>query len=245
VAFSPDGRRLVGAAPNRSLMVWDVASGEQIARLEGHQGRRVLSVTFSPDGTRLASASDDRTVRLWDLAAKAESARFQGEFAFWSVAFSPDGTRLAGAADDHSIQLWDVASGEEIARLRGHRDRIREVAFSPDGTRLASCADDKSVRMWDVTPGAGNGGADARAYFEQAPTVDRIYEASLYLLGYRLDDLELKPEARPFYLTPAGDFRFPERRGYWKLDQPRPPGTDPLAWLVEAMAASETVVSSR
>jgi WD40 repeat protein len=245
VAFSPDGTRLAGTSPDRSVMVWDVASGELIARLEGHGGRRVLNLRFSPDGSRIASASDDRTVRVWDLASKAEIARFEGEFAFWSVAFSPDGRRLAGAEDDHSIHLWDLASGEEIARLRGHRDRIREIAYSPDGTRLASCADDNSVRMWDVAPGAERGGADLRAYFAQAPTVERIYEASLHLLGYRLDDLELKPEPRPRYLTPVGDFRFPKQRGYWKLDQPRPPGQDPMAWIVEAMAASETVVSSR
>jgi hypothetical protein len=39
-------------------------------------------------------------------------------------------------------------------------------------------------------------------------------------------------------MTPVDDHRFPERRGYWKLDQPRPPGTDPVAWMVEAMKAS-------
>ncbi|HSL81600.1 MAG TPA: hypothetical protein VLF66_02415, partial [Thermoanaerobaculia bacterium] len=62
--------------------------------------------------------------------------------------------------------------------------------------------------------------------------------ASLYLLGYGLDGAELEPELRPLYLEPVGDYRFPKRRGYWKLAQPRPPGTDPVAWMVEAMAES-------
>jgi hypothetical protein len=131
-----------------------------------------------------------------------------------------------------------VESGKEVASLQGHRDRIRTVAFSPDGTRLASGADDKSLRLWDVIPGEPGGGADRRAYFAQAPNVESLYQASLYLLDYRLDDLELKPEPRPLFMTPVGDFEFPQRRGYWKLDLPRPPGKDPVAWMVEAMAAS-------
>jgi hypothetical protein len=175
---------------------------------------------------------------VWDVAAGKEIARFQG-VVFWSVAFSPDGRRVAAASDDLGIHLWDVASGKEIARLQGHRDRIRSVAFSPDGTRLASGSDDKSVRLWDVGPGEENGGANRRAYFEQAPTVENLYQASLYLLNYRLDDLELKPEPRPLFLTPVGDFQFTQRRGYWKLDLPRPPGKDPVTWMVEAMEASK------
>jgi WD40 repeat protein len=236
VAFSPDGTRLAAGAPDRSVMLWEAASGKLVAHLEGHQ-RRVLSVAFSPDGTSLASASDDQTVRLWDLASESEVVRFQSTAAFWSVAFGPGG-RLAAASDDQSIHIWNVASGEQIARLEGHRDRIRSVAFSPDGTRLASGADDKSVRLWDLIPGVEIGSADGSAVFEQAPTVESLYQASLHLLNYRFDDLELKPEPRPLFLSPVGDFRFPERRGYWTLDRPRPPGKDPVAWLVEAMAAS-------
>jgi hypothetical protein len=131
-----------------------------------------------------------------------------------------------------------VESGKEIASLQGHRDRIRTVAFSPDGTRLASGADDKSLRLWDVTAGGENAGADRRAFLAQAPNDESLYQASLYLLDYRLDDLELKPAPRPLFMTPVGDFQFPQHRGYWKLDLPRPPGKDPVAWMVEAMAAS-------
>jgi len=243
LAFSADGQYLAAGAFDKSIRVWQFASGSEVAHLAGHEGS-VVSVALSPDGARLASSSFDQTVRLWDVASGEEIARLQNDGPrVWCVAFSPDGRRLAAGAEDRSIRLWDVGTGVEVARFQGHMARVWTLAFSPDGTRLASCADDKSVRMWDLTPGE-NGGADRREYLDQAPAVERIYEASLYLLGYRFDDLELKPEARPLFLTPVGDFRFPNRRGYWKLDQPRPPGKDPLAWMVEAVAA-ETVVSSR
>jgi len=67
VAFHPDGTRLASAGSDRAVWLWDLARGEEVARLQGHT-RRVFSLAFSPDGATLASGSSDGTVRLWDTA---------------------------------------------------------------------------------------------------------------------------------------------------------------------------------
>ena len=42
----PDGRRVVSASGDKTLKVWDVATGKCVATLEGHSGivRRAASV---------------------------------------------------------------------------------------------------------------------------------------------------------------------------------------------------------
>ena len=74
VAFSPDGNRIVSGSDDKTVRLWDAATGQPVGDpLTGHTDT-VYSVAFSPDGTRIVSGSDDKTVRLWPAYPDAASA---------------------------------------------------------------------------------------------------------------------------------------------------------------------------
>jgi WD40 repeat protein len=75
----------VSASRDRTLKVWNLATGEVEQRLSGH-GDAVWGVTVTADGRRAVSASADRTLRIWNLATGEEIARVAVDGAVYCVA---------------------------------------------------------------------------------------------------------------------------------------------------------------
>ena len=66
VVFSTDGRWALSGSSDKTLRLWDVASGRCMRIFEGHTDK-VTSLALSADEHWLLSGSADRTVRVWEL----------------------------------------------------------------------------------------------------------------------------------------------------------------------------------
>ena len=186
VAWSPDGQRALSGAADKTVRLWEVASGRCLRVLEGHTAS-VRSVAWSPDGQRALSGAEDNTVRLWEVASGRCLGVLEGHTAgVNSVAWSPDGQRALSGADDNTVRLWEVASGRCLGVLEGHTDIIWSVAWSPDGQRAFSGAANGVMRVWlpgvDSPAGAPGTMASPVAVLEE-PAALQYTNAKVLLVG--------------------------------------------------------------
>jgi WD40 repeat protein len=157
VAYAPGGKVVASASLDRTVRLWDAASGKQLHVLAGHT-EAVIGIAFSPDGKRLASTGIDGTVRLWDVATGRELFRFRPHerSVARSVAFSPDGKVLAtggGAFGHRVLALWDADRGKKLRAFGGKKEMVHVIVFSPDGKRLAAGDKGGAVQLWDPATG--------------------------------------------------------------------------------------------
>ena len=128
-AFSPDGKLVVTASDDNTARLWEVASGQVLQELPGHQDG-VRHAAFSPDGKLVVTASDDNTARLWEVATGQVLRELPGhQGAVRHAAFSPDGKLVVTASDDNTARLWEVATGQVLRELPGHQGAVVSRRF--------------------------------------------------------------------------------------------------------------------
>jgi nucleoside phosphorylase len=150
---TPDGRRVVSASDDETLIVWDLQTGAELATLDGHSAP-VAGCAVTPDGRCVVSASDDETLKVWELETGKELATLKSHSApVTGCAVTPDGRHVVSASEDGTLKVLALGTGKELATLQGHGGPVRDCAVTPDGRRVVSASKDNTLKMWDLETG--------------------------------------------------------------------------------------------
>jgi WD40 repeat protein len=151
LTLSGDGKVLASGHEDGDVHLWDVASGKELGRLRGHEGR-ALGLRFAPDGKRLTTWGLDRTVRSWAPSTGSElaSVNVAGRRS-WAV--SPDGGLLAVGDDRDTVTLLSLVTGKETRALDAPGAGTSALTFSADGRLLAAGSREGRARVWALATG--------------------------------------------------------------------------------------------
>jgi WD40 repeat protein len=116
LAFSKDGRWVLGGDTAGALLVWSARKSAPERGLRGHGGAlRALALT--PDDLHALSGSDDGTIRIWDWRKGVELGQL-AHAGVRALAVHPSGRLVASVGTDRQLRVWGYVRGGE-ARARG------------------------------------------------------------------------------------------------------------------------------
>jgi WD40 repeat protein len=159
--FSPDGRRVLTAAGDKTVRLWNADTGARIGAEMQHR-EEVEAVAFSTDGTLAVSASQDHTARLWNgYTGEPVGVPMVHDDHVHSAVFSADGKRILTASADGTARLWDGHTGQRLLPDPGsstsshfaHRGPVTTARFCEDGEWIFTAGADRKLRLWSASTG--------------------------------------------------------------------------------------------
>jgi WD40 repeat protein len=163
VGFHPDNRTAFSMSMDRTIIIWNLDTGEKIRRFGSDliTGSEYVTATYSPDGRYILSnnghsqAEADADLILWDAQTGEAVRTFNGHSGpTGAVAISPDGRMALSGADFGELILWNLQTGGIIQRFgeRGEdwRKLPSEILFRPDGHTVLVAHFDSTMTLWDL-----------------------------------------------------------------------------------------------
>jgi WD40 repeat protein len=148
VVIAKDGHRIISAAEDGMIYVWDL-TGKEVRKIPGDNGV-VYSLALTADGKYILSGSRDGTIGIWDLTGK-EVRKIPGDNGVvYSLATTSDGKYIV-AGEGFEIKIWDIRDIHNPIKRYSNESSwgiVRSVAVMPNGEHIISGG--ASLRIWNI-----------------------------------------------------------------------------------------------
>jgi WD40 repeat protein len=138
-------RRWLATESETGAAVWDIATGNLVARLPNRHPPVYDDIALSPDERWLVAPCED-LVCVWDTGSWDAPKLKLSRYLHAGLRFSPDSRRLSVAAyGQGTVDIYETSGWQKVGELQHD---AKAAAWSPDGHWLVTSAYG-SMKLWD------------------------------------------------------------------------------------------------
>jgi len=154
VAVDASNEWFATGSADRTIKIWDLASGTLKLTLTGHINA-VRGLAVSARHPYLFSCGEDKMVKCWDLECNKVIRHYHGHLSgVYSMSLHPTLDILVTGGRDSVARVWDMRTKSGIFVLTGHTSTVGSVACQSSDPQVITGSHDSCIRLWDLTKGA-------------------------------------------------------------------------------------------
>ncbi|KAF2279451.1 WD40 repeat-like protein [Westerdykella ornata] len=153
LAVEPDNKWFASGAGDRTIKIWDLASGQLKLTLTGHISA-VRGLAVSPRHPYLFSCGEDKMVKCWDLEQNKVIRHYHGHLSgVYTLDLHPTLDVLVTGGRDGVARVWDMRTRTNIHVLSGHKGTISDLKCQEADPQVITGSMDSTIRLWDLAAG--------------------------------------------------------------------------------------------
>ncbi|OHE91773.1 WD domain-containing protein [Colletotrichum orchidophilum] len=153
LAVEPGNKWFASGAGDRTIKIWDLATGSLRLTLTGHIST-VRGLAVSPRHPYLFSCGEDKMVKCWDLETNKVIRHYHGHLSgVYTLALHPTLDVLVTGGRDGVARVWDMRTRSNIHVLSGHTGTVSDVKCQEVDPQVMTGSLDATVRLWDLAAG--------------------------------------------------------------------------------------------
>ncbi|XP_067106524.1 pleiotropic regulator 1 isoform X1 [Osmerus mordax] len=153
IAVEPGNQWFVTGSADRTIKIWDLASGKLKLSLTGHIST-VRGVAVSTRSPYLFSCGEDKQVKCWDLEYNKVIRHYHGHLsAVYGLDLHPTIDVLVTCSRDATARVWDIRTKANVHTLSGHTNTVATVKCQAAEPQIITGSHDSTIRLWDLIAG--------------------------------------------------------------------------------------------